>query len=77
MVLDLLSSSSRHYHAADSLEERDEVVETTNFDLNESLLPNPDSILDYVQYRRPNGMPDYNLTVTSLKRGTKYMLGFG
>jgi hypothetical protein len=62
-VLDLLSSSSRHYHAADSLEERDEVVETTNFDLNESPLPNPDSVLDYVRYRRPNGMPDYNLTV--------------
>ena len=64
MVLDLLSSTSRQYHAADSLEEYTDVTEATNLDSNgDSPLPNPDAVLDYVQHRRPNGMPDYTLTI--------------
>ena len=63
-VLDLLSSDSRHYHAADSLEEHSEVAEGTSLDPNvDSPLPNPDAVLDYVRHQRPNGMPDYNLRV--------------
>ena len=63
-VLNLLTSASRHYHAADSLEEHTEITEGTNIDLDtNSSLPNPDAILDYIQYQRPNGMPDYSLTV--------------
>jgi hypothetical protein len=62
-VLNLLHSTSRQYHAADSLEEHTEVAETTNFGLDSnSPLPNPDAVLDYVRYRRPNGMPDYSIT---------------
>ena len=63
-VLDLLPSSSRQYHAADSLEEHTEAGEVVSFDSDTiSPLPNPDAILDYARYRRPNGMPDYSLTV--------------
>ena len=63
-VLDLLPSDPRQYHAADSLEERNEVAEGTNLDPDvDSPLPNPDAVLDYVRYQRPNGMPDYNLRV--------------
>lgn len=62
-VLNLLPSISRRYHAADSLEEHTEVAEMANFNSDgNSPLPNPDAVLDYVRYRRPNGMPDYNLT---------------
>ena len=65
-ILRLLDSASRHYNAADTLEEHAEAVEMANHnsdtDFN-SPLPNPDAVLDYVRYRRPNGMPDYNLTV--------------
>ena len=64
MVLDLLSSTSRLYHAADSLKEYTDVTEATNLNFNDdSPLPNPDAVLDYVQRQRPNGMPDYILTV--------------
>ena len=63
-VLDLLPSTSRQYLAAASLEEHTEAAEAVNSDPDvDSSLPNPDAILDYVRYRRPNGMPDYNLTV--------------
>ena len=62
-VLNLLPSPFRQYHAADSLEEHSEVVEATNPVSNNPPLPNPDAVLDYVRYRRPNGMPDYNLIV--------------
>ena len=63
-VLNLLTSTSRQYQAADSLEEHTEVTEATGIDLNDdSPLPNPDAVLDYVRHRRPNGMPDYNLTI--------------
>lgn len=63
-VLSLLPSTSRQYLAADSLEEHTEATEAINSDLDtNSPLPNPDAILDYVRYRRPSGMPDYNLTV--------------
>lgn len=63
-VLNLISSPSKQYHAADSLEEHTEAARTanTNSDI-ESPLPNPDAILDYVRHQRPNGLPDYNLTV--------------
>jgi len=61
-VLSLLHSTSRQYHAADSLEKHAEVAEMVNFGSGgDSPLPNPDAILDYVRYRRPNGMPDYSL----------------
>ena len=63
-VLGLLPSTSRQYNAADSLEEHDEVMRTMDADSDiNSPLPSPDSILDYVRYRRPNGMPAYNLVV--------------
>ena len=63
-VLDLLPLTSHQYLAADSLEEHAEAKEAANSEPNtDSPLPNPDAILDYVQYRRPNGMPNYNLTV--------------
>ena len=63
-VLDLLSSTSRQYRAADSLEEHDEVVEAMGSNIDgTSPLPNPDAVLDYVRHRRPSGMPDYNLRV--------------
>ena len=63
-VLNLLPSTSRQYHAADSLEEHDEVMRTTDPDSDiNSPLPTPDAVLNYVRYRRPNGMPDYNLVV--------------
>ena len=63
-VLNLLPSPSRQYLAADSLEEHAEATEAINSDPDvDSPLPNPDAILDYVRYRRPNGMPDYNLAV--------------
>jgi len=63
-VLELLSSNSHQYHAADSLEERDEVAEEANLDPDiASPLPNPDAVLDYVRHQRPNGMPDYNLRI--------------
>ena len=63
-VLALISSPSRQYHAADSLEEHTEAAEGANIgpDTN-SPLPNPDAVLDYVQHQRPHGMPDYVLTV--------------
>jgi len=62
-VLNLLHSTSRQYHAADSLEEHTEVAEMANVGSSgDSHLPNPDAILDHVRYRRPNGMPDYSLT---------------
>lgn len=71
-VLDLLSSNSHQYHAADSLEEHDEVAEGTNLDPDaDSPLPNPDAVLDYVRHQRPNGMPDYNLR---MKVGGVYRL---
>ena len=63
-VLDLLSSTTRRYHAADSLEEHTEVMDGLCPDSSEhSPLPNPDAVLDYVRHQRPNGMPDYSLTV--------------
>jgi len=63
-VLGLLHSISCQYHAADSLEEHTEVAEMANSGFgDDSPLPNPDAILDYVRYRRPNGMPDYSLMV--------------
>lgn len=63
-VLNLLHSTPRQYHAADSLEEHTEVAEMANFGSEGDLpLPNPDAVLDYIRYRRPNGMPDYSLTV--------------
>ena len=63
-VLTLISSPSRKYHAADSLEEHTEVAEAAEIDSDTtSPLPTPDAILDYVQHQRPNGMPDYRLTV--------------
>jgi ATP-dependent DNA helicase PIF1 len=63
-VLDLIPSTSRHYHSADSLEEHSEAAEAANADSETDLpLPNPDAILDYVRHQRPNGMPDYNLMV--------------
>ena len=63
-VLGLLPSTSRQYHAADSLEEHDEVMGAMDPDSDiDSPLPSPDAVLDYVRYRRPNGMPDYNLMV--------------
>lgn len=63
-VLHLLPSTSRQYLAADLLEEYTEATEAANSGTDtDSPLPNPDAILDYVRYRRPNGMPDYNLTV--------------
>jgi len=62
-VLNLLRSTSHQYHAADSLEEHTEVVEMMNIGSGgDSPLPNPDAVLDYIQYRHPNGMPDYSLT---------------
>lgn len=64
IVVNLLPSTARQYHAADSLEEHDDVTEgvNVNSDTNSHLL-NPDAVLDYVRYQRPSGMPDYNLTV--------------
>jgi len=63
-VLDLLPSASRQYHAADSLEELDEVMGAMDPDSDvDSPLPSPDAVLDYVRHRRPNGMPDHNLVV--------------
>ena len=63
-VLSLLPSPSCQYHAADSLEEHTQAAEVVNTgsDVN-SPLPNPDAVLDYVRCRRPNGVPDYSLTV--------------
>jgi len=64
MVINMLPSAAHQYHAADSLEEHDEVTEGINFNSDtNSPLPNPDAVLDYVRYRRPNGMPDYTLMV--------------
>jgi len=59
-VLTLISSPSRQYHAADSLEEHTEAAEGANIgpDTN-SPLPNPDAVLDYVRHQRPHRMPDY------------------
>jgi len=63
-VLNLLSSPSCQYHAADSLEEHTEAAEEANADSDiNSPLPNPGAILDYLRYQRPNGVPDYSLTV--------------
>lgn len=63
-VLNLLSSTSHQYHAADSLEEHSKVMEVMNSGLDTgSTLPNPNAILDYVWHQCPNGMPDYNLAV--------------
>ena len=63
-VLNLLSSTSRQYCAADSLEEHNKVVEAMGSNIDStSPLPNPDAVLDYIQHRCPNGMPDYNLRV--------------
>jgi hypothetical protein len=73
-VLNLLTSTSRQYNAADALEEHIEAVEAANINPDvdsDSPLPNPDAVLDYVRYRRPNGMPDYNLT---MKVGGVYRL---
>ena len=63
-VLSLLPSASRQYHAADSLAEHAEAAEVagSNPDVYPPL-PNPDAVLDYVRHQRPNGMPDYSLTV--------------
>lgn len=63
-VLSLLTSPPHQYYAADSLEEHTDVAEAMDIeDGTNNTLPNPDAILDYVRHRRPNGMPDYNLTV--------------
>lgn len=63
-ILNLLSSTSRQYLAADSLEEHTDTMQRTNPDCDvDSPLPNPDAVLDYVRYQRPNGIPDYSLTV--------------
>jgi hypothetical protein len=64
LVLNLLPSPSRQYHAADSLEEHAEAAEATNAGSDAiSPLPNPDAVLDYVRYQRPHGVPDYSLAV--------------
>ena len=53
MVLNLLSSTSCQYHAADSLKEYTGVTEATNLNSEDgnSPLPNPDAVLDYIQCR--------------------------
>lgn len=60
-VLTLIPSPSRQYHAADSLEEHAEAAEANIG--SDAPLPNPDAVLDYVRHQRPNGMPDYHLTI--------------
>ena len=65
-ILHLLNSTSHQYNAVDMLEEHTEAVEMVNLNSNvdpNSPLPNPNAILDYIQYQHRNGMPDYNLTV--------------
>ena len=63
-VLNLLPSTAHQYHAADSLKEHTEVAEVMNSGSdNNSPLPNPDAVLDYVRHRRPSRMPDYSLMV--------------
>jgi ATP-dependent DNA helicase PIF1 len=58
-ILNLLPSQSRHFCAADSLEERTDVSDN----LEDEILPAPDAVLDYVAKVRPNGMPDYTLLI--------------
>ena len=55
-VLTLISSPSRQYHAADLLEEHTEAAEVATIGLeDDSPLPNPDAVLDYVRHQRPAG----------------------
>jgi len=67
VILNLLPSDSRHFCAADSLEEHVDASDN----LENSALPTPDAVLDYVSKVQPNGMPDHTLLI---KLGGVYRL---
>jgi len=61
-IINSLPGQDRTYLAADSLQERDDALQS-NLNTDDDLLPSPTAILDYVSHRCPPGMPHHRLNI--------------